>query len=421
MCIKSQAKNYLKSFRLEILSITWVTTKRLSYNLYIFYLIRKYDLKNKNIAIVYSLVTYQINDFLESVQNHRDNFCNKIIDLDNKEYIFIQSEIRQIIQVDQKTIILCSRPELILTFISLKKQGFRIIKTIKDQQANFSLEYRLKLISLIKLIAINFFSKLDLFSTNSCQGKYNDFYYFSKQSRKYVTHCIHYSQNNLKIRFKQDNGFGELAEWLKNDVADIHWVWTQGMARVIREQNKKVKTRSVGSITFTTLNSMAHPRLDQITIFDVTPNLNIRPYNQTENFHFYTEELLTRFITDILEIKCELKCLEDFSLVLKPKRNYEKKAHSAVYQKFLNKYINNNELVREDPRTNLYDLISKSKFTISIPFTSTAFIGRELNVNSIFYYPYKKELENPFTGEVPMVYGKENLRKYFVDSMENEN
>ena len=69
---------------------------------------------------------------------------------------------------------------------------------------------------------------------------------------------------------------------------------------------------------------------------------------------------------------------------MKRKRNIGSLAHPA-YLKILNKLYHNKKISLVDPKVNATNMIEKSNAVISMPFTSTAHIAKELNIPSIFY------------------------------------
>jgi polysaccharide biosynthesis PFTS motif protein len=151
---------------------------------------------------------------------------------------------------------------------------------------------------------------------------------------------------------------------------------------------------------------------NQIVIFDVSPKKHV------EKTTFYQMDLMTRFFDDILNIKNKIGELEKFELILKPKRTLGS-FHLNSYLKLLDKLQRESNLRVIDPDTNPYKLIAESNLIISIPFTSIALIGKEVNTMSIYYYPFLSLVHHPNPDlEVPLICGPNQLERYIKDNVQ---
>jgi polysaccharide biosynthesis PFTS motif protein len=117
----------------------------------------------------------------------------------------------------------------------------------------------------------------------------------------------------------------------------------------------------------------------------------------------------------VIKVRDENYLLHQYVIQLKPKRNFNKSVHSKKYIDHLTD-LNGRKKIKILPwDENPYSVISGSELIVSIPFTSAAYIGIELGVQTIFYFPYQRQLLNPiYEHIIPVVYGKPDLTKYIT-------
>lgn len=117
-------------------------------------------------------------------------------------------------------------------------------------------------------------------------------------------------------------------------------------------------------------------------IFDVQPYREIFTTTWLNVYDQYAYDAINaiKFLKDIVTASEDL----NIKLYVKRKRNIGSLAHPA-YLKILNKLYHNKKISLVDPKVNATNMIEKSNAVISMPFTSTAHIAKELNIPSIFY------------------------------------
>jgi len=193
-----------------------------------------------------------------------------------------------------------------------------------------------------------------------------------------------YSTNNEG--FKRPDGnygrphFGYLAmNW------SHYLVWDHYQANTIRRWVGERPIVSVvgpiwfhsGGIKLPTLSSKA------IAVFDVQPFRDSFYKSFGFDFDYYTPTTAIQFLSDIQVVLA--RCGSQF--IFKPKRNIGRKVHPK-YVQFIRKLTERPGFVSLDPDASAFQVIKNCVAVISIPFTSTALIAKELGKPSVYYDPH---------------------------------
>ena len=367
----------------------------------------------ENIGVLYTLSAYQIKDLLESLKNPNFNKIFPIDTLKRKRNLIIQAKSFDKVEIGNTIIILVPYPLLFLIFNKIKVIGlFAIIREFIELSIKIKKNPN-KLISSFILRLLNSYQSLDIFTTISGVKTYPLEFYFPKMSRQFSTNVIHYSQNSLEIKFEDENIKPNNSMVDKESLGDIHWVWTTRYAEYLQGFNSNIEFRAVGSLVF----KIPVKRLDLekkniITIFDVSP---VAPTHRQE---FYTDNLMKKFISDIIDVYENNNSLKDFKIHLKSKRQLNEKHHSVSYINFLDQLQDLNKIIINHWDTDPYTLVAESKLIISIPFTTIACIGEEMGTKSVFYYPYLRRLCNPiYEDSIQIIYGRDQLKKFILENL----
>ena len=367
----------------------------------------------ENIGVLYTLTAYQIKDLLESLKNPNFNKIFPIDTLKRKRNLIIQAKSFDKVEIGNTIIILVPYPLLFLIFNKIKVIGlFAIIREFIELSIKIKKNPN-KLISSFILRLLNSYQSLDIFTTISGVKTYPLEFYFPKMSRQFSTNVIHYSQNSLEIKFEDENIKPNNSMVDKESLGDIHWVWTTRYAEYLQGFNSNIEFRAVGSLVF----KIPVKRLDLekkniITIFDVSP---VAPTHRQE---FYTDNLMKKFISDIIDVYENNNSLKDFKIHLKSKRQLNEKHHSVSYINFLDQLQDLNKIIINHWDTDPYTLVAESKLIISIPFTTIACIGEEMGTKSVFYYPYLRRLCNPiYEDSIQIIYGRDQLNKFILENL----
>jgi len=152
---------------------------------------------------------------------------------------------------------------------------------------------------------------------------------------------------------------------------------------VNRAVGESAKVSIVGSIWFNT-SSLKIPKLESkaIAIFDVTPFRTAHYVTMGAEIEFYTPDVCEKFLEDIQELASTL----GYQVLWKRKRKIGMLAHpEAIY--FNECYSNVANVMSIDSDISAYRVIESADIVVSMPYTSTAILARELGKPSCFYDP----------------------------------
>jgi len=119
-----------------------------------------------------------------------------------------------------------------------------------------------------------------------------------------------------------------------------------------------------------------------VAVFDVTPHRSSRYQTVGASLEFYVPETCIAFLQDIQKITNDVGC----SMLWKRKRKIGAMAHPRyrLFAKWLSEFEN---VIIVDSDISANRVIEASAAVISMPFTSTALIARELGKPSCYYDP----------------------------------
>lgn len=165
----------------------------------------------------------------------------------------------------------------------------------------------------------------------------------------------------------------------------IYLVWDKYQADFIRRSVELDAIISVvGPIWFNTSpNEMPALPPNSIAVFDVQPMRDAFYQTLGADFDYYIPSTCNQFLIDIYD---SLKN-RDAKLIFKRKREIEKLAHYK-YRNLIANLEKQNNFIIVDANIAAQRVIEKCVAVISMPFTSTALLGRELKKPSIYYDPH---------------------------------
>jgi len=147
-----------------------------------------------------------------------------------------------------------------------------------------------------------------------------------------------------------------------------------------------------------------------VAVFDVQPVRD--SYYQTLglDFEYYVPENSNQFLSDIYEVVTECGGI----LAHKRKRYIGKRAHPK-YRHNVEKMVELPDYIAVDPGMSANKLIDKCVAVISMPFTSTALIGRDLGKPSVYYDPLGLIQKNDRGAhDIQIIHGPEDLRNWLA-------
>lgn len=169
---------------------------------------------------------------------------------------------------------------------------------------------------------------------------------------------------------------------------NINWprylVWDDEQSDFVKRSVYEYKSiHIVGSIWFSDSLKAFNPIVEKnVAVFDVTPQRKSLYLTFDENFDFYIPEICNQFVSDIQQVLGKQR----HNMLLKKKRKIGALAHPS-YELFCENLLLSDNVQSVDADISAVRLIDVCKLVISMPFTSTALIAREMNKPSVYYDP----------------------------------
>ena len=162
-------------------------------------------------------------------------------------------------------------------------------------------------------------------------------------------------------------------------------VWDDYQVEFVRKMvGDSAMVSIVGPIWFST-SAIEPPQLPEktIAVFDVQP-VRMSFYRLlAQEVDYYVPSISVQFLTD------NFNCIRSVGaqMLFKRKRQLNSRYHHPSYIQFVERMGRWDKMITIDPDTSAYELIEKCSAVISMPFTSTALIARELGKPSCYYDP----------------------------------
>lgn len=209
-------------------------------------------------------------------------------------------------------------------------------------------------------------------------------------AQRFKLHMVWYSQNFVPKVYLGERKSSNLPS-ARHMRVDVHWVWTKGFKLYLSSLGQKSKINVVGSILWyfpEKLLAVDNKQL-KIAIFDVSPlSDDSKAFGAVKNY--YSVNTIQKFLADIVNIckRIEKTSGKKITIILKHKRKRKLGHHSSQYFDFIDNLKNNNPNFKLiDLNVNLYGLIEKCAISISVPYTSVAYVAAELKKHAIYYDP----------------------------------
>ena len=214
----------------------------------------------------------------------------------------------------------------------------------------------------------------------------------------------HYSTNSAA--FKRPDGYGpEHYTWAQTNWP-LHIVWDDHQADFVRRAVGPVSTEVVGPIWFaSSADDMVELGPSTIAVFDVQPFRASRSPALAVEFNYYTAETCAAFVRDVARACAEV----GFNMAWKRKRSVGKMAH-PLYRKMAAD-LDRTPSVRIVPgEQSAIRVIEQCCASISLPFTSTALLARQLGKPSCYYDPSGElQKDDRAAHDVPLLTGYNEL------------
>jgi polysaccharide biosynthesis PFTS motif protein len=191
-------------------------------------------------------------------------------------------------------------------------------------------------------------------------------------------------------------------------------VWDQQQNDFVRRavgSNSQIEV--VGPIWFSSSNQKlpVFPSMS-VVVFDVQPVRDLFYQSLAPHFDYYIPEICNQFLIDIKELCDKL----NVTIVHKRKRQIGKLAHYK-YRNLISKFSRCDNYIPIDSNIAPQRIIESCKAVISMPFTSTALISKNMNVPAIYYDPSGRvECDDKAAHGIEIVSGKVALEKWMIQN-----
>lgn len=211
--------------------------------------------------------------------------------------------------------------------------------------------------------------------------------------QRFKLHMVWYSQNFVPKVYVGEQERSSLPS-ARHMRVDVHWVWTEGFKSYLYSLGQKYQVNVVGPILW----YLPEKSIDignaplKIAVFDITPLPDdAQPFGALKNY--YSVNTIQKFITDIVD---SCKHIEEVSgkqilILLKHKRKPKVGFHDSQYLEFIEQLESTNPHFKLiDNQINLFGLLEKCDISISVPYTSTAYVASALEKHTIYYDPFSE-------------------------------
>jgi polysaccharide biosynthesis PFTS motif protein len=193
-------------------------------------------------------------------------------------------------------------------------------------------------------------------------------------------------------------------------------VWDEYQANFVQRciGNQK-EVNVVGSVWFSSdLAQLTNIPSKAVAVFDVQPVRDSFYSSLALDFDYYTPQVANKFLMDIQDVLSDSLCV----MALKRKREVGTLAHPK-YRFCINALDKADNFLNIDSEIDASTLIESCSLVISIPFTSTALLGRYAGKFSIYYDPLGLLQSNDRAAHgIPIIQGKDMLRAWINEALE---
>ncbi|MBI9082631.1 MAG: polysaccharide biosynthesis PFTS motif protein [Desulfobacterales bacterium] len=210
--------------------------------------------------------------------------------------------------------------------------------------------------------------------------------------------------------FKRTDGYPPPSYGLKAMNWPHYLVWDAYQADFVRRAVGKTASISiVGPIWFnTSAKEMPVFSGKGVAVFDVTPHRSSKYQTLGADFDLYIPEICIPFLQDIQQVTQD----DGYLMLWKRKRQIGSFAHRQ-YRFFEERISKAKNVIIIDPGISAYRVIEASTFVISMPFTSTALIARQLDKPSCYYDPTGMiQKDDRAAHGIVIIRGLEELKKW---------
>ena len=260
-----------------------------------------------------------------------------------------------------------------------------------------------------------------IYVKNIKKSKLADEYWFSISEFIYRPIWTYEIENFSKIILFNYSGsfYGHKLsnEYLANEVGirSMNWPyvfqWSEKYMNFLKEINKEnIKFKLVKPIWWGDKKIFLNISNSKksIALFDSTPS-NFLRMCELNTSSYRSNKWGKDFLKDIIEASK----FYNLEIYYKIKKNIDTKYHSKIFQSYMDEIVKKNEINFVEWDSSPFKLIKETTMNISIPFTSTALIGKHFNKPSCYYDPSMILEENDrATQGVKLIKGKDSLSNW---------
>lgn len=195
---------------------------------------------------------------------------------------------------------------------------------------------------------------------------------------------FYFYSTNCEGGYKKPDGYFPLYYGYKAMSWPHYLVWDEYQADFVkRAVGIKADVNIVGSIWFHS-SAVKLPKIKNlgIAVFDITPLRTSIYCEYCEDSEILVPEVVNPFLEHISSAILNIKVL----MLWKRKRKVGNRAH-PLYRKLANRLAECSHIILIDHEISAIRIIESSVAVISMPFTSTAIIAKEMGKPSIYYDP----------------------------------
>jgi len=230
------------------------------------------------------------------------------------------------------------------------------------------------------------------------------------EAEKHGSRIIFYFYSTNSESFKRIDGYPKFTFGWQAMNWPRYLVWDEYQADFVRRAvGQGAHISVVGPIWFQS-SAVEMPQTGKpgVAVFDITPHRPSRYCLLGADYEFYVPAISIRFLTHIADATHQM----DAVMLWKRKRKIGTIAHPQ-YRHFTDRLSKRGDIVLVDPDISALRVIEASCAVISMPFTSTALIAREMGKPSVYYDPTGQlQSDDRAAHGIPIISGPEQLKAW---------
>lgn len=193
-------------------------------------------------------------------------------------------------------------------------------------------------------------------------------------------------------------------------------VWNEFQANFVRQlTGLDGEVEAVGPIWFSDIDETLNTMDDRvIAVFGVTPHRTSQRFFHGISFDYYSPKNCIKFLDDAFEAAKQ----QNYKCVVKAKRDAGSFLDKS-YGYFIKNRLQDSEIIEINPAKAALAVIEKSTMVISMPFTSTALIAKDLGIPTCYYDPSGiLYLNDKAAHDIQIIQTPEQLKEWIFEHSE---